>query len=186
MTEADAGRAPRRAANVDSGFEARFRQLFRDGFAVLFRYLDRLSGDAALADDLAQEAFARLYARGAMPADPRAWLVSVASNLFRDERRRARRRRLVLVRRSPDAVLGDAPAAPDARVDADERRRAVRAALDGLPDRDRRLLLLSAGGFSYREISGTLGIAEASVGALLARARHAFRAAFERRGGAPE
>ena len=37
------------------------------------------------------------------------------------------------------------------------------------------MLLLQAEGFSYREIAGGLGLHEASVGTLLARARERFR-----------
>ena len=66
---------------------------------------------------------------------------------------------------------------PDAaaRVDAEESRREVRVALDRLPERERQLLLMSVEGFSYKELAGILGIAEGSVGTLLARAREAFK-----------
>ncbi|MFI5249546.1 MAG: RNA polymerase sigma factor, partial [Gemmatimonadales bacterium] len=61
--------------------------LFHARYQSLFRYLDRLTGDPDLAKDLAQETFVRLYRRGTMPEDPRAWLTTVATNLFRDDRR---------------------------------------------------------------------------------------------------
>jgi RNA polymerase sigma-70 factor (ECF subfamily) len=51
--------------------------------------------------------------------------------------------------------------------------------MDVLPERDRKLLLLQAEGFSYRDIASALGLNEASVGTFLARARRAFRTAYE-------
>ncbi len=165
-------------------FDSRFRQVFEDRFPALFRYLDRLTGDAELASDVAQQAFIKLYELGAMPENPRAWLVSVANNLFRDELRRSGRRLRLLKRRSPDATLGDPPLPPDSDLLPAERRQAVRSALESLPERDRQLLLLRHEGYSYRELAGALDLVEASVGTLLARATAAFRSAFEERGDA--
>ena len=159
-------------------FEAAFRRLFDEQFASLFRYLDRLSGDPDLAADLAQEAFVRLYRRGEVPDDPRAWLGTVASNLFRDERRRASRRLRLLASQPAELTLGAPPPATDAAVIGRERREAVRQALDGLSLRDRQMLLLRQEGYSYHEIAQALGVPETGVGTMLIRAAAAFRAAF--------
>ena len=168
-----------------SSFPEQFTAVFDANFARLFRYLDRLSGDAELAADLAQEAFVRLYDRGALPDAPPAWLITVAMNLFRNERgSRTRRRRLLTEARSRHA-LGDAVATPEDHTLAEESRRRVRATIDRMPERDRRLLLLQAEGFSYREIAVGLGLHEASVGTLLARARRAFRAHYGEDGDVP-
>jgi RNA polymerase sigma-70 factor (ECF subfamily) len=43
-------------------------------------------------------------------------------------------------------------------------------------------LLLRHAGYSYAEIAATLEVAVGSVGVLLARAEHAFRASYERLG----
>jgi RNA polymerase sigma factor (sigma-70 family) len=163
----------------ESSFEGDFRAAFTTRFPELIRYLYRLSGDAALASDIAQETFVRLYQRGEMPGDARAWLVTVAHNLFRDERRRAGRRRHLLAQRDPAHTMGDEPPAPDAALECDERRQAVQAALNQLSERDRRLLLLRHEGYSYRELAAALSLVDASVGTLLARARSTFRRALE-------
>ena len=55
-------------------FEEAFCELFEQQFPSLFRYLNRLTGDADLADDLAQEVFVRLYQRGTLPDDSRGWM----------------------------------------------------------------------------------------------------------------
>lgn len=164
-----------------SGFDREFRHAFGEEFESLFRYVDRWSGDAALAADVAQETFIRLYHRGRLPEDLRAWLVSVANNLLRDEHRRvARRERLLEKHSRAEAVEGSMPL-PDGGLLAEERRRAVRGALDELPTRERALLLLRHEGYSYRELGKALHIRESSVGTLLTRARERFRAAMEGR-----
>ena len=152
--------------------------LFEANFRRLHRYLDRLSGEPELAADLAQEAFVRLYRRGTLPDAPEAWLITVALNLFRNVRStERRRRRLLSVARGEGAHWDPAPPADQEAAVEDSRRR-VRAAIDRLPERERRLLLLRAEGYSYRDLAQALGLNEASIGTLLARARRAFRTAY--------
>jgi RNA polymerase sigma-70 factor (ECF subfamily) len=170
---------------VPPSFHERFTELFDEEYPRLCRYLSRLGGDSALAADVAQEAFVRLYARGALPERPEAWLISVAMNLFRNDRSmRARRFRLMTPARG-ERTVGDPPLPPDEAVIADDTRRRVRAALDTLPERDRQMLLLQAEGYSYADIAAALRLNEASVGVFLARARRAFRSAYEEDSGAP-
>lgn len=167
-------------------FEIAFRRLFDEQFASLFRYLDRLSGDPDLAADLAQEAFVRLYRRGEVPDDARAWLGTVASNLFRDERRRSRRRLRLLDAQPAELTVGAPSPSADAAVIERERRESVRQALDSLSLRDRQMLLLRHEGYSYREIAQALGVTETGVGTMLIRAAAAFRAAFLEKNRAPD
>lgn len=168
-----------------SGFREQFVSVFEADFQRLYRFLDRLTGDADRAADLAQETFVRLYERGAWPDRPEAWLVTVAMNLLRNAQRSTGRRRALLTTARAEGVHSD-PARPadEAVVEAELRRR-VRTVLDRLPERDRHLLLLQAEGFSYRDMATTLSLNEASVGTLLARARGAFRKACEETGDAP-
>ena len=70
------------------------------------------------------------------------------------------------------------PAPSSGSGDGGERSR-VHTALRALPERERDLLLLRSEGFSYRDLSRALGIAEASVGVLLARAKTRFREALQ-------
>ncbi|HJU90806.1 MAG TPA: sigma-70 family RNA polymerase sigma factor [Gemmatimonadaceae bacterium] len=166
-------------------FHDQFVALFDAYFPRLFRYLDRLTGDPDQAADLAQEAFVRLHTRGSLPNTPEAWLVTVAMNLFRnDKSTRSRRRRLLNVTRG-EAVLADPPPSPSHLVIATDASDRVRAALDELPERDRQMLLLHAEGYKYREIAQVLELNEASVGTLLARAKRAFRDACEVKSDAP-
>ena len=162
---------------VSAPFESEFRQRFDELYASLFRYLDRLSGDAALAADIAQDSLVRLYARGRMPDDLRAWLVTVAHNRLRSTRRQERRRAFLLALRAVVAPP-DAPAAADRTLEEDEQRAVVRAALSRLPRREREMLLLHSEGLSYREISHALRIRDTSVGTLLRRAKARFAQAL--------
>ena len=159
---------------VNRSFHDAFVGLFQDHFQRLFRVIDRASGDPELAEDVVQESFIRLYRRGFLPDDPVAWLVSVAMNLMRNELSRRRRRMRLLTDARGEELLGDPPAAPVRTPDQEALRRRVRAALDGVPERERALLLLRAEGYSYREIARALKLNEASIGTLLARARRAF------------
>lgn len=161
-------------------FEEAFHTLFEGQFPSLFRYLHRLTGDADLAEDLTQEVFVKLYQRGSMPDDSRGWMGAVANNLLRDTKRTGKRRLRLLASQAAELTLGSPSPAPDEKLLADERRETVRGALEKLSERDRRMLLLSREGYSYREIAHAVEVSESSVGTLLIRATSAFLAAFTR------
>ncbi|MBK8233563.1 MAG: hypothetical protein IPK72_24040 [Candidatus Eisenbacteria bacterium] len=55
----------------------------------------------------------------------------------------------------------------------------MRRAIETLSEREQSLLLLRTEGYSYRELALALDLEESSVGTLLARAKRAFRAAYE-------
>jgi RNA polymerase sigma-70 factor (ECF subfamily) len=160
-------------------FHHRFVELFDAQFHRLFRYMNRLSGDPELAGDVVQDAFIRLYQRGSLPDVPEAWLITVAMNRFRNEKKtRSRRLRLLSPARA-ERVLADPPPGPDEQAGTRDAGRRVRAALDRMPERDRSLLLLRSEGYRYRDIAMALGLNEASVGVLLARARRSFREIYD-------
>jgi RNA polymerase sigma-70 factor (ECF subfamily) len=165
-----------------SSFDEAFHRLFEEQFPSLFRYLNRLTGDADLAEDIAQEVLVRLHQRGSMPDDTRGWMGAVANNLLRDDRRTAKRRMRLLASQPAEATAGTPAPAADEKVLSDERRAAVRSALDKLSERDRQMLLLRHEGYSYREIAQVAGVSETSVGTLLIRATAAFHAAISNSG----
>jgi RNA polymerase sigma factor (sigma-70 family) len=162
-----------------SSFEDRFSALFAANFDRLHRYLNRLAGDSDLAADLAQEAFVRLYYRGSFPDSPEPWLITVALNLFRNAQSSRKRRRQLLTVDRAEAVHSDPAPSPEQTASCDDVRQRVRWALDGLPERERHILLLRAEGYSYRDIAAALGLNDASVGVFLARAKRTFRESYE-------
>ena len=164
----------RLAAGDERAFEAVFRAYYSRVFAVAHRLL----GSAHEADDVAQEAFLRLYRRP-LPAGRQhnllAWLLTVATNqsynVLRGRRRRQARESLA---EEPVAELGPAEATLS-RHQCEQ----VRRALARLPERQAQVLLLRQAGLSYAELATALGVATSSVGTLLARAEKALQEAYE-------
>lgn len=165
--------------DLPESFETAFGRLFEKDFARLYRYLDRLTGDPGLADDLAQESFVRLYRRGSLPEKPSSWLVSVARNLLRDERRGSARRWQLLELHGAAGDLDPPMASPESDVLASEAAAQVRRTLAAISLRDRQMLLLRQEGYSYREIAEAMELSPASIGTMLVRATEAFRKAFQ-------
>jgi len=164
-------------------FEAAFREHWTRVYAVLYR----LVGDPAEAEDLALDAFLRLYHRP--PPEARGnglvgsgnslagWLYRVASNLGLNALR-ARQRRRHYEEQAGRLRLEQGPAHdPADEVERDLERQTVRRVLAGMKPRESRLLLLRYSGLSYAELAAAIEVSPSSVGALLARAE----AEFERR-----
>lgn len=148
-----------------------FDSLFRGLYPPLFRYLQRLTGDPDQADDLAQEAFARLLRHPLPEREAKPWLFTVATNLVRDAARMASRRERLLEAYQPAPQRE--PGADEA-LERNERIAVVRSALEQLRPRDRQLLLMREEGFTYDEMAQAIGVAPSSVGTLLARAFKRF------------
>ena len=155
-----------------------FETTFDELHPGLFRYCHRLTVDPALADDVAQEAFFRLYDHRIAGDERgvRAWLFRTATHLVRDRYRVDENRRRLL---EANPVRPAAMEPPDRIVQRGEDVARVRAALDGLNERDRTMLLARYEGFSYREIAEAFDVAPGSVGTLLARAERRFVSAYE-------
>jgi RNA polymerase sigma-70 factor (ECF subfamily) len=143
----------------------------------LARYLARLAGSVEAGEDLAQEAFVRLWlAAGRYREEGRfeAWLYRIGTRLAQQAARRERRaaafRRLF---RPADATPAGEAAEPAFR---DEVRREVERALARLPIRFRAPLVLAVlEERSHEEIGALLGIRVATVKTRLFRARRRLR-----------
>jgi RNA polymerase sigma-70 factor, ECF subfamily len=155
-----------------------FDAVFAKLYPSLFRYLQRLTGDEDVAEDIAQESFVRLLRQTLPEEEVRPWLFTVAMNLVRDRARKHERRQRLLT--SAPNLVTRTPL-PDEDVERSERIAAVRDVLERLPERDRQLLLMREEGFKYEEIARVIGVAPASVGTLIARALKKFVAEFEAR-----
>lgn len=143
--------------------------LYERHHEALRRFLVRFTGDPELAADIAQDTFVRLLERP--PRERGAgWLFQVGANLARDRARSAARRRRLLSA-APGRVPGADPSpAPDARLEAERRRRQVAQALATLSPKERMALLMREEGFAQREIAAAVGTTTGSVGTLTARA----------------
>ena len=154
-----------------------FDATFDQHYAPLVRYCRRLTGDADVAEDIAQESMVRLFDHQVSGSEfgIRAWLFKTATHLVRD-RYRVGQNRLRLLALHP--VRPSEPESPDSSVERREIRQRAREALDALAPRDREILLMRHSGFSYKEIAAVIEVEATSVGTLLARAERRFAAAL--------
>ena len=148
----------------------------------LWAYAHRAGGQAALADDIVQDAYIRLLqadTAALAPPQLKAYLYRTATNLLRDHWRRTRR---------------DVPDT-DADFDRPDRSSADRLdlgidlheAFAHLPEQQRALLWLSyAEGYPHRDVARMLGLGEKSVRVLLFRARKKLLAVLHRTTTLPE
>jgi RNA polymerase sigma-70 factor (ECF subfamily) len=159
---------------------------------LMLRYQDRLVtvlehlvGQRELAEDLAQDVFMRIY-RSRKTYVPGAkfstWLFTIANNVASNARRSKSRRKEVNIESKGDSsqsmpkLEGVAVAAsgfmPTRRMDKEEMRSAVRAAISQLNERQRMAVLLNKfENMSYEEIAATMQMTTKAIKSLLSRAR---------------
>jgi RNA polymerase sigma-70 factor, ECF subfamily len=145
---------------VKAGDRAAFAELFGVFEKPILNYLFRLGRNRALAEDLLQEAFLRVW-KAAAAWEPTAkvstWIFRIAHNLYLNEA--ARRREKPLEGADETSHLD-----PSAELHRQELQAAVKKAVDALPEGEREVLLLSEfDGFKYAEISDILGIPVGTV-----------------------
>jgi len=150
---------------------AAFQELYERYYPDVYRFALFLTGDRARAEDLAADTFVRAWiARDRISvATVRAYLFTIAKNLHRDERRRARP-----VGEMPDRVIDPRPAV-DVQVHYTLALEGVRARLRRVAKGDRRaLLMFIVRGMSHREIADALGVSVGAVKSRIFRAREAL------------
>jgi RNA polymerase sigma-70 factor (ECF subfamily) len=150
----------------------------------------RVGRDAALAEDVVQETFAKALAR-TTDYDPArgshgSWLAVLSRNVIRDHLREHRRAdQLVETWERIDATLAQTFAAmaerplPGEVLERAETRDLVHMAIANLPEQYRNALTRKyVDGESLETLAGELGISIDATKSLLARARRAFRDTF--------
>ena len=165
--------------SFDEAFTLHHRAVFRTARAVV--------RDSAIAEDVTQEVFLRLYRNlNATPGEEllRAWLLRVTLNVARNTLRGQSRS---MVRdnehhksTAEEGIFADAPE------EDYERRMAIeeaRRALDKIKEPMRSCLLLKQQGLSYREIATSLSLKETNIGSLVARGRKEFARVYGKIGG---
>ena len=161
-------------------------QAFERHHRAVYRFLFRMSGDRAVAEELTQDTFLRAVRMAAAPHgwnanSERSWLFRVARNLLLNHRRNDERR----PRYSP---IEDAEVR-DVRAGAQEDKAALREAIAALAIADREVVLLrELGGLTYEEIAGVTDTTADAVRSRLHRARLALRDALgsrEHKGSTP-
>jgi RNA polymerase sigma-70 factor (ECF subfamily) len=176
----------------DADLMARVRGGDREAFGCLVdrhkdrmvNYLTRLTGCRDRAEETAQEAFLRLYRSAPRYHEQgrlAAYLYRIATNLVRQEDRRARRRRVLtgmfLSPANGHRPNGHQPAhAPQSSLLRDELQGQLVAALGRLPLRYRvAVVLRDVQGWPYEEIARMTGCRQGTVKSRISRGRSMLR-----------
>jgi len=163
---------------IADGDPAASRALVARKLPRILGLAQRMLGDKTEAEDVAQEAFLRVWRQAPKwrPGQARfdTWLHRVSLNLCYD---RLRRRREIPTEDPPD--LADDGPAPDRGLEARDTGRRVGAALARLPDRQREAIVLC----HYQELgnieaAAIMGVTVEALESLLSRGRRSLRAAL--------
>lgn len=174
LAETDADEAL--LARVAEGDPAAVRAMVARKLPRLISLGQRMLGDAGEAEDVAQEAFLRIWKQASRwrPGEAKfdTWLHRVALNLCYD---RLRRRREVVTDQPPDQA--DPGPAPDRGLEAQDVAARVSHALQRLPERQREAIVLC----HYQELgnieaAAVMGVSVEALESLLSRGRRALRA----------
>jgi RNA polymerase sigma-70 factor, ECF subfamily len=149
-----------------AGDLAAFERIVRLHQQQVWRFLRRLLGDGAAAEDVTQETFLRVYRRlpsFTFQSSFSTWLFQVARNAGIDELRARRRRSRLPAALTPAAGTSDGPAQARAELDA---------ALATLPIELREtLLLVEVLGMRYHEAATVMRVPEGTVKSRMHAAR---------------
>ena len=157
-----------------AGSHAAFTEIASRHYQPVYRLVWRMTNGAADAEDMAQEAFVKLWQNPAQVREAGAlkgWLMRVAANAVIDRSRRPRA-----------AALDDAPevedpqARPDAPLDRAQAARLVDARIAQLPERQRLALsLVYFEGLTTIEAAAVLEVSVDALESLLSRARRGLK-----------
>jgi RNA polymerase sigma factor (sigma-70 family) len=159
-----------------AGDGAAFGALFDRYAKAVYNHCFRLTASWAAAEDHTQSTFllawrkrgqVRLRNESALP-----WLLAVATNVVRNDRRSAVRRRLLSGRVPVEQPVPDHADDVAGRIDDEQRMAALLEAVRKLPRAQREALALCVwSGVSYADAAAQLGIAEVSVRARVSKAK---------------
>ncbi|HTQ81806.1 MAG TPA: sigma-70 family RNA polymerase sigma factor [Pseudolabrys sp.] len=166
-------------ARVAQGDEPAYRQLARRHLPAAISLARRILGNAADAEDVAQEAMLRVWVnapRWQPLALFRTWFRRVVVNLCLDRKRRA-----PWVELDAAGEIADPAADAGEQIERSERDDLVQAAIAKLPARQRTAIVLTyAEGLSNAEVADMLGASVSAVETLLVRGKQNLRRALAR------
>ena len=168
-------------SRIGRGDQQAFAVLVKRYIDALYNYAFRLSGKAALADDLVQETWLAAW-QHAMGFNPRkakltTWLHRILHNKFIDA---ARKNRLHLDESAVAAAVGDY----NAEYIATQNQQSVLLdeLINELPEREKAAIVLTySQGFANRDVAQILGLSVRATESLLARAKQTLRTAYNHR-----
>ena len=172
---------------VAAGDESAFNFLVQKYHRAMIHFLFRMVHNQAVAEELAQEVFLRVYrSRESYRAEAKftTWLYRIATNLAVNHARDTRHERSAqtVYLDAPDAETGTTPDVADdepsveQRLVRDERMAAIRSHVMALPERQRMAVLMHKyQGMDYRQIGDVLKLSESATKSLLFRAYQTLR-----------
>jgi RNA polymerase sigma-70 factor (ECF subfamily) len=162
---------------VRAGDEEAFAEIVDRYKNSLVNYVTHLVRSRDRAEEIAQDAFVRLFHKAAQYRDQQKlgpYLFRIATNLVVSGIRREKRWTLLLPRLR--AGTPQSAAAPDAELTSGEIRSQVSAALEKLPVHFRApLVLFEMEEWSYEQIGAALGLRPGTVKSRISRARDLMR-----------
>jgi RNA polymerase sigma factor (sigma-70 family) len=161
--------------------DAEFKQVFLDNYSRIVAVLIRLLGDRMRAEEVANDAFLKLYQQPGLregKANISGWLYRTATNLGIDGLRSSARRGRYEEAASSDRQRNSSPEGPLEDLIVEERRSRVRAVLASIKPTQAQLLILRASGLSYRELAEVLDVKQSGIGTMLNRAEAEFRQCY--------
>lgn len=183
----DAGEDAALMLRAAAGDEGCFNLLVEKYHRPMIHFLYRMVHSQAVAEELAQEVFLRVYrARESYRAEARfsTWLYRIATNLAVNHARDTRHERAAqtIYLDAPDEETGTKPDVADddpgaeQRLLQQERMAAIRAHVMELPERQRTAVLMHKyQGLDYRQIGEALQLSESATKSLLFRAYQTLR-----------
>jgi RNA polymerase sigma-70 factor (ECF subfamily) len=172
---------------VAAGDEAGYNYLVTKYHRQIIHFLFRMVHNEAVAEELAQEVFLRVYrSRESYRAEAKfsTWLYRIATNLAVNHARDTKHERTAqtLELDAPDSESGSKPEVADddlnveQRMLREERMEAIRAQVRALPERQRLAVLMHKyQEMDYRQIGDVLKLSESATKSLLFRAYQTLR-----------
>lgn len=159
--------------------DQRITELFETQRDAVYRYTMTIVGSPAIAEEVTQEAFIRLYSylrKGGAVGHYRAWIFRTAHNLAINENTRKYLTSSVVDWDELCRQRQDLGPNPEQNTLQEESVAHLRAAMGRLATQQRQCILLRAEGFRYVEIAKILGVGKSTVAESLRRAMHKLKA----------
>ncbi|MBN6187889.1 RNA polymerase sigma factor SigX [Aneurinibacillus sp. BA2021] len=162
-----------------------FQELFTAYYPSVVRQIMRVVKEKAVAEDVAQEVFLKLYNTDRTQiANIPAWLAKTALHMAYNYIRSANRRQ------ARDEKAGQEQETHSLSSEEkwlkEDEILTVREVLNEMDERDRTLLLMKYSGFNYKELADAVHVESSSIGTLLSRAKVKFRTMYKQMRGYQE